>query len=1308
MTGPTGAPARFTTFLPVSSAVPSSSLVADVALLLAGAGRAVLVLDWSLGEAGVRSCLRRVPARRLPVGELAAPVREALRRTFGTPRGVDPFDGADRFDSVDPLDAVDRFDDLGDAERYGAWWRHRMHAVPGVLDVAALADPAGPGAGRASDGQLDRQIQQLAGALRVGCPYDHVLLHGPRPGAASGVELVAGVADAVVVTVAAVPDALDLAQRAATDLLTRRPYDLEMVVAAIDLGGSGTVRRGSGRELTARLLADLTRPRVIGPDVAAVTMAYGVESASGDALTVLVDADGPAGRDRRRIAELVAGGEDVPALPERLRAHFGNVLGAAADAGTYWLAYAPPDRSWADRIAGLLRDAGVPTRRYPGAGEAGPGPRDTVVAVASPRLAGDDRLLDALAGHGDTGPAVVAVVVESVPAGLLRGRRRVDLARLPPEDRRAELLGGLDLFVGHAVDRDGAVPYAGRPLRVPGRDRRFVGRDDLLERIRDAFAPIEGSGPGAPEGPLVLVGEPGVGKSGVAAEYARRFARDYSGVLWAPAQDARSARAALADLAREQGWPTPRGGSEAALDHLRSGHGGQRWLVVFDNVLSGALTDIPLNGVADVLVTTTSGYRPSSGRTIEVDRLPTAAGAAILRDEALGVPGLTDADAARVVEMVGGLPIPLMLAAACLRDAVARMQQLQVDAVVARRDAVDNLHDALVADAPPEPLPPELGRPGLGVAARILGVACAALARDDVGRLAVRLAQMCTHLSADGIDMGLVGHRAFVNRLAGSAGPAGRVLFEDEWVLDRVLAAGARFGLFTVEWAAPSSVRMHRVLQGAMRELTDPEVMLSRQADVLWALSDHAPLRPEAEPAVMAELERHLVASGAPEAAERSGLVRYLGAPDEPGSPAWNVRRWVVEQIGHVYATGEPVSWESALNMATAVERRWLERFGADDPLRCRLADRRGGLLFSLNRTEEARRVDMGVLTEVRRALGPAHPRAVHSAGAVAGDVLRLGRFDEALPEAETVWAELRDTFGEDHPLTLAKGYNLAHTRFLNGRQSEALALHRRCHAHRERVLGPTHPWYRESLRSLGFYLRETGDFEQALLGLEHALDLAGESGAPAEQLERIRVKRALAVTLRRAHRRSPRDVIEEAERQLTALHALLGPDHQEMLGALMGQAVDLASAGRAKEATALAARAVRGFSALAVGDAHPFVGVALANQALVQLAAGELDKAVATGRRAVAELGAAVDDVHPWLLAAQSGLVRALALQGRTAEARQLLGSTDELCRHYLPPGHPVAGAVADNRAAADLVGVAAAASAESWRELDIDLPPT
>ena len=87
----------------------------------------------------------------------------------------------------------------------------------------------------------------------------------------------------------------------------------------------------------------------------------------------------------------------------------------------------------------------------------------------------------------------------------------------------------------------------------------------------------------------------------------------------------------------------------------------------------------------------------------------------------------------------------------------------------------------------------------------------------------------------------------------------------------------------------------------------------------------------------------------------------------------------------------------------------------------------------------------------------------------------------------------------------------------------------------------------------------------------------------------------------------------------------------------------------------------MRGFSALADGAGHPFVGVALANQALVQRLAADVEAAVTTGRRALDVLSRAVDDVHPWRLAAQANLAQALAGEvGELSEIFQWLSEAE------------------------------------------------
>jgi hypothetical protein len=333
---------------------------------------------------------------------------------------------------------------------------------------------------------------------------------------------------------------------------------------------------------------------------------------------------------------------------------------------------------------------------------------------------------------------------------------------------------------------------------------------------------------------------------------------------------------------------------------------------------------------------------------------------------------------------------------------------------------------------------------------------------------------------------------------------------------------------------------------------------------------------------------------------------------------------------------------------------------------------------------------------------GPNHPRSVHAAGVVAGDALSLGRFDEALPEAESVWSRLRDMLGESHQLTLTKGYNLAVTRFVNGHHVVALSLHQQCHRHRERVLRPTEPWFWWSLRMLGFFLREVGRYDEAVVVLENALDLVAEQRHPEASDEQLRINHTLAVTERRAGRQKPNSVVDEMERHLRGFTLRLGGTNPEVLNVRMGLAVSRAHAGENDLALAEAAATVAGFRDVTVGTNHPLVGVALVNQALVQHESGLVDAAVATGREALDELETTIDDVHPWWLAAESNLARALAARGEVVQARERQVSVHARCHDYLPGDHPVTLAIDRGLEAAR------SASVQDWPGIDIDLPPT
>jgi hypothetical protein len=1245
-------PARLAAF--PAGAAPGSSLVADVAMYLAATNRRVLVLDWGSEVTAVEAQLHRVPGRELVAAELSDAVREALQRMFGPTRRTAAVD--------DPR-----------ARPFGRWWRHDMASLPGRLTVAGFTDGT-RGRGVIPQRRSDELVHGFCAALRKTSEFDHILLVGGARGSA-WLDLVVGVADVAVLPMAADPEQT---RAEALELLGRRPDDLTLI--GLPPGGSARASLG--------LAATAFAPPDFPPDSVHLVP---TPHPAGPGVVPLAALQPPSPHDTdaaRRISAVIAGRDNVDAPAECLRDGYLRAVGLplSGPEPVFRLAYATPDRPEADELASWLRAANVSVRRFRTDG--GDASDERVLALLSGHLMGDPGLLAALPAELDAvEPEVLeGAAVRSVPTGW----RRIDLRLVAPEDRRSVVMGRLDLF----VDGAGVGPQA-RPAKLlgplPGRDPQFTGREDLLESLRDAFAPLDHSPPDRPC--AVLVGAAGVGKTGLAAEYVHRFADAYTGVLWLPAQDESTRRAALAAVAREEAWVLAGPGLPHALLQARPEHDRRRWLVVFD----GAEQDLPgtadLTGVADVLITTTSSPRPDDV-VIVVDELDPAASAALLRNERIGVRSLTDAQVTAVIGAVRNLPIPLSLAAGALRHRVRTRRDDQVSSVVAQQEAVTSLVEAVGAST--------------DTVERIVRIVVDALDDDPIGRLAVRLAELCAFLSSAGVSLSLLRSREMVRRLA-ATDDAGARLLADEIELDRVLATGARFGLFSVDWSAPPLLRMHRVLQTAVIALLPSEERVARRATVLAGLAELSPLEVEGPLAnrIHRELRRHVEPSQAVAATTDEQMSPYLGEPTEPGSAAWSLRRWIVEQVGYTYRNGELADHLSTLGVVARLEPLWHDRYGSADPLRCRLADLHGGLLFKVGRTEDARMVDEGVLADLRRSLGAHHPRTVHSAGGLAGDLSRLGRVEEALPEAETVWAEMRATFGEEHPRTLAAAYNLAWARFLAGAQEEALNLHRRTHRLRRRVLGRHHLWFRESQRSLGFFLRECGLLVEARARLEEAELLRARDLDPDDDPEHLRVEHALAVTVRRAGAPARPSRVDATEGLVDRLQRVLGEDHPDALSAVLNWTAELAAVGRTEEAVRVADGCVPRMRSAVEDDAHPFVGAAMVDAALAHLSADDALDAVRLVGEAVALLGDAVADTHPWLLTAQLVHARALAQVGRAEPAAKLLRDTEYLCREYLPSGHPTAVAAATD---ADLLRQfgSGPTAAVRWKLLDIDIPPT
>ncbi|MGH3887256.1 MAG: TIR domain-containing protein, partial [Pseudonocardiaceae bacterium] len=152
-----------------------------------------------------------------------------------------------------------------------------------------------------------------------------------------------------------------------------------------------------------------------------------------------------------------------------------------------------------------------------------------------------------------------------------RGPARPDGKPVFPSSGRAGALTSR----GEAVPRlPGVLPAI---WNIGPRNRRFVGRDATLGRLRKELRSGETAGVQA------LHGMGGVGKTQLAIEYAHRYAGAYDVVWWVGAEETGLISEQYAALAAELGLTSPQADTVSAVGALRAylrGHG--RWLLVLD------------------------------------------------------------------------------------------------------------------------------------------------------------------------------------------------------------------------------------------------------------------------------------------------------------------------------------------------------------------------------------------------------------------------------------------------------------------------------------------------------------------------------------------------------------------------------------------------------------------------------------------------------------------------------------------------------------------------------------------------------
>jgi tetratricopeptide (TPR) repeat protein len=859
------------------------------------------------------------------------------------------------------------------------------------------------------------------------------------------------------------------------------------------------------------------------------------------------------------------------------------------------VSYAAEDRIWAEWVAGVMAEVGLPTilREVAEAGRGKP---------AEPAEGAD--LVTVLLSASYHLPAEITEWVRRSTAAPERGRSNVltisldgtpppdelerfgvlELSGMPAESARSGLLATLNR---PAVEPDGPVrlvsprfPAPPQVSRLPPRNPGFTGRRQLLSQIRDHLS----SAP-APVPPLTLSGIAGVGKTQIATEYAHRFAADYDVVWWISA--ASMARAGLVDLADELRVPNAETTDDRIrllIDILERPPADRRWLLVFDNAGDPEeLADILPGGAAHVLVTSRDLGWGSRGKLIEVGPFGRAESVELLR---LRMPALTPQDAEQVARRLGDLPLAVEQAGSWL--AATRMPV----------DRYLTLLDSQLSRLLGENLPAGYER---------AGPATWLLSLDRLREekpAAARLMELLAFFGPEPIPASLLYSRRLIEIVAGED-PALR----DDTNFAGVVEQAQRYALATFD-ATQGSVQLHRLMSEVIRQSL-PGMVADRHRrhvhQILVSANPGDPEQPGTWP-TFASIWPHVVSAQA-----------LMSADDD-------VCQLVLDVGRYLYRRGDFAASVELLGSALDV---WEGRFPEDDLKVLAAKIFLANVLRPQARYEEARRLSEDAYRGLLRTVGLRHEYALLCMAGLAADLWSAVEFTRPRDLNREALRQSIELFGPEHRRTLRAMNNLAVALEFLGDYREAQRLHEQAYQDRRRVLGERFPDTLFSATSYGRVLRLSGDLRASRRILEAAL--AGHREVHGDdQPSTLRTQVELAATLRRLGQLDA--ALNLARTTYATYETTRSATNADRLACANTLALTLSALGNQVEALELGWDNVQRQQDVLSGD-HPHALAVRGNLAIYLRRNGELDTASREVDTALNGMRTALGNKHPCTL---------------------------------------------------------------------------
>jgi hypothetical protein len=893
---------------------------------------------------------------------------------------------------------------------------------------------------------------------------------------------------------------------------------------------------------------------------------------------------------------------------------------------------------WAEWISWVLGEAGVRVND-PGPGVTPEGAPLSVRQMVINTYAGDGGHRQQ-AVYGPSGQAPFVVYTSKSPGAAAEEANTTKVGAYDARTAAERLLR----LVGAAPPGDdvltGAPRFPGdesKAFQAPPQNPLFTGREAELAAVRELFLSETEA--------AVLVnlhGLGGIGKSQIAIEFAHRFRTAYDAVWWIDADPSADVDEQFQQLGAGMNISRESGTAEAAQavkQALSRGEPYSRWLLIFDNAEDPARIDRLLPaGPGHVLVLSQGTAWEERARPIPVELFSRRESKLHLRSR---LTSLGEADAERIAELLGDLPIAIAAAAAWLTE--TGMPVAEYLSAIEKGD---------------------LGVLGSeGDFARVAAAWRLSLDRlEEQLPAAYRMLEFCS-VTAPEISLELIYSDAMI-RLLADFDPSAR---QSRLTLSRLVQQIKRFALVRVDTQGEfgtqgvdrvqgGHIEIHRLLQLVVRSRMTDEKLMATRHQVHGLLTDAVRLTAEVdEPA---QWPRYRI------------LWPHVEVSKADGCSSAAVRRLLVDRVRYFFLRG---NLERGLEIAEQTERVWTAMLEQQDnhelsvqllQLRFNKANilrDKGAFLESLGLDEE-------VYEQQAELLGPTDEDTLMTAGSLGGDLRGLGRYAEALERDEQTHRAWIEVLYAEHPRTLTALSNLAVSHRLMGNLRRALELDQQVYDLRQAELSPNHPSTLLSGTSLGRDLREAGRFDESIALLRRIQDAYVEvMGKDSRFVVNARVN--LAVSVRAAGRPEEAAVLlDAAYRQLVEL---VGEDHPDTRACRLSRAVNLLEMDRFAHAE-LEIQAVREAYEMRLGPAHPHTLVCVNNLAAATRAQGDLNEAGALARHAMDMMRQVLGPKHPYFLAAQMNLAVVEADDENYEPARELMADAADRLAEVLGVGHP------------------------------------